>query len=123
MCWDDTQVGKEVQVATEPAFGIRLRALRREHGLTQRQLAELVNLDFTYLSKLENAADIPGEDAVERLAAALDADADELLALAGKLPAELREWQADPRAYRLLRRLPSLDQATREELYRVADVT
>lgn len=110
-------------MATEPAFGIRLRALRREHGLTQRQLAELVNLDFTYLSKLENAADIPGEDAVERLAAALDADADELLALAGKLPAELREWQADPRAYRLLRRLPSLDQATREELYRVADVT
>ena len=110
-------------MATEPAFGIRLRSLRRERGLTQRQLATLVDLDFTYLSKLENGADIPGEHAVERLASALEADADELLALAGKLPAELREWRDhDPRAFRLLRRLPSLNQEIREKLYEIADV-
>ena len=110
-------------MATEPGFGTRLRTLRREQGLTQRQLAELVDLDFTYLSKLENGADVPGEKAVERLAGALHTDADELLALAGKLPAELREWSAqDPRTMRFLRALPNLDKATREELFKVAKV-
>lgn len=110
-------------MATEPAFGVRLRALRRERGLTQRQLADQVGLDFTYLSKLENGADIPGEKAVERLARELRADPDELLALAGRLPAELRDWTAhDPRAVRLLRRLPTLDQKVREKMFKLADV-
>lgn len=110
-------------MATEPAFGVRLRTLRRERGLTQRQLAELVGLDFTYLSKLENAADIPGEKAVRRLAAALDANSDELLSLAGKLPSELLEWTAnDPRAVRLLRKLPQMNAETREKLFREAGI-
>jgi transcriptional regulator with XRE-family HTH domain len=110
-------------VAPEPAFGVRLRTLRRERGWTQRQLADQVGLDFTYLSKLENGADIPGEKAVERLAHALRTDADELLALAGRVPSELREWTAhDPRAVRLLRRLPKLDQDVREKLFKLADV-
>jgi transcriptional regulator with XRE-family HTH domain len=112
-----------VQVATEPAFGVRLRTLRRERGLTQRELAVLVQLDFTYLSKLENSADIPGEKAVRRIAKELEADPDELLALAGKIPADIREWAArDPRAVRLLRRLPQLNPEVREKLFRLADV-
>ena len=36
-------------------FPERLRALRREARLSQRGLAERVNVDFTYLSKIENA--------------------------------------------------------------------
>lgn len=106
----------------EPGFGVRLRELRRARGLTQRSLAKQVGLDFTYLSKLENAADVPSESAVHRLADALDADRDELLALAGKLPAELREWAShDPHVVRLLRRLPELSEKRRADIYRLAD--
>lgn len=107
---------------TEPTFGIRLRELRRARGLSQRDLAREVGLDFTYLSKLENAADTPSDAAVARLAAALDADADELLALAGKIPAEFRAWAAgDPKVIRLLRRLPQLSERQRSKIYRLAD--
>jgi transcriptional regulator with XRE-family HTH domain len=110
-------------MATEPAFGVRLRELRRERGFTQRQLAALVHLDFTYLSKLENGADVPGEQAVKRLAEVLQSDPDELLSLAGKLPSELREWTTnDQRAVRLLRRLPQLSAEIRERLYRDAGI-
>jgi hypothetical protein len=53
----------------------------------------------------------------------LGADPDELLALAGKMPSEIRDWTArDPRAVRLLRRLPELNPEVREELFRLADV-
>jgi transcriptional regulator with XRE-family HTH domain len=34
--------------------GAELRRLRREAGLTQRELAERLELSHTYLSKLEN---------------------------------------------------------------------
>ena len=35
----------------EETFGQRIRRLRRSRGLTQRQLAEQLGIDFTYLSK------------------------------------------------------------------------
>jgi HTH-type transcriptional regulator, competence development regulator len=35
-------------------FGVRVRALRRDSGLTQRALARDAGVDFTYLSKIEN---------------------------------------------------------------------
>ena len=35
-------------------FGNRLRDLRRTAGLTLRELAVRINVDFSYISKLEN---------------------------------------------------------------------
>jgi transcriptional regulator with XRE-family HTH domain len=35
-------------------FGERLRELRKAKGLNQKELADKVGIDFTYLSKLEN---------------------------------------------------------------------
>ena len=64
---------------------------RRERGLTQRQLAAAVGLDFTYLSKVENdRGEPPGEETVRKLAEGLAVDVEDLLALAGKVPAELK---------------------------------
>src|ERR1700704_2259715 len=68
---------------SSPRFGVRLRQLRSEKGLSQRELAGLVGIDFTYLSKVENGhGDSPGEATIRRLAEALSADPDELLAIA-----------------------------------------
>jgi transcriptional regulator with XRE-family HTH domain len=74
----------------ETTFGQRLRELRKAKNLSQRELADRVKLDFTYLSKIENKKmPPPSADAIEKLAKELDANTDELLALAGKVPQDL----------------------------------
>src|SRR5256885_2201663 len=76
-------------------FGQRLRELRKEKDLSQRDLADIVKINFTYLSKIESEsldfAQYPSEDIIRKLAKALDADEDELLLLAKKIPNDIRE--------------------------------
>jgi HTH-type transcriptional regulator, competence development regulator len=72
-------------------FGTRLRQLRLDRRLNQKELAARVGIDFTYLSKLENdRMEPPGEETIQRLAAALSADATELMLLARKVPSDLK---------------------------------
>jgi len=67
-------------------FGKRIRQLRVEKGMTQRDLSARVGIDFTYLSKIENSRAAPPSDTViEKLARELGADLEELLSLAGKV--------------------------------------
>jgi transcriptional regulator with XRE-family HTH domain len=71
-------------------FGERLRQLRREQRMNQRTLAASVGIDFTYLSKIENGRMAPpSADTIVKLAHALDANPDELLLLANKVPEDL----------------------------------
>lgn len=71
-------------------FAEKLRELRQAKNLSQRALASVVGVDFTYLSKIENEkldfGQYPSEDLILKLAEALDADADELMLLAEKIP-------------------------------------
>lgn len=87
-------------MSEEKSFGKKLKELRMLKGLTQRQLAEKVaerlkaddrrGFDFTYLSKIENERmPPPSIQAISQLADVLGADADELIALAGKTPPDL----------------------------------
>lgn len=101
------------------AFGTEVRRLRHELELTQRQLASEVGIDFTYLSKLENGrGEVPGEETVRRLASALGADAEELLALAGKVPSALRtRAQKDVQFARFLRQLPTMSDKELKDIY------
>jgi HTH-type transcriptional regulator, competence development regulator len=101
-------------------FGKRIQTLRRERGLTQRQVAADLGIDFTYLSKLENdRGEPPGEQTVRKLAMSLDTDPEELLALAGKVPSELRlRAQRDVEFARLLRRLPDVSDRELQDIYR-----
>jgi len=76
-------------------FGERLRELRQAKNLSQRDLAEQVGVNFTYISKIENEkldfAQFPGEELIRKLAMALEADEDELLILAEKIPEQIRK--------------------------------
>lgn len=68
-------------------FGQALRARRRAAGLSQRRLAEVVGVDFTYISKVENdRLPPPAADTLARIAAAIGVPAEDLLAAAGKVP-------------------------------------
>ncbi len=91
-------------------FGDRVRALRTAMGLSQRALGERVGVSFTYISKVENGkldfGDYPSEDLIRRLAAALDADEEELLLLAEKIPEAIRRrFFERPDAFRRIARL------------------
>jgi transcriptional regulator with XRE-family HTH domain len=76
-------------------FGQRIRELRKDKGLGQRALGKLVGVSFTYISKVENHqldfGEYPSEELVRKLAKALDADEDELLVLAEKVPDRIRK--------------------------------
>jgi transcriptional regulator with XRE-family HTH domain len=72
------------------AFGERLRALRLERRLNQKELAAAAGIDVTYLSKLENhRLEPPAEATIRRLAAVLEVEPTELLLLAHKVPSDL----------------------------------
>ena len=88
----------------EKIFGASLRKLRIQAGLTQRELADRVNVDFTYLSKIENGAlPPPSEKVILKLAETLNVDKDELLTLAGKIPADIAEILKDRKTLEQLR--------------------
>ena len=88
-------------------FGERVRQLRQAQKLTLRALAARIGVGFTYLSKVENEkldfADYPSDDLIVKLAKALDADADELLIMAKKIPAQIKKRVLErPEAFRKL---------------------
>jgi HTH-type transcriptional regulator, competence development regulator len=80
-------------------LGSRIKELRLKAKLSQRDLADHVakrlkeddrgGFDFTYLSKIENDRLVPSAAVILALAAELKGDSDELLALAGKAPADV----------------------------------
>lgn len=73
-------------------FGNRLRQLRKQAGATQRELAHKTRLNFTYLSKIETGVfPPPSEKVILQLAEALNADKDELITLAGKVPSDIAQ--------------------------------
>ena len=61
-------------------FGKRLRSLRRKKGLTQQELAELANIDYKHIQRLEgkNPTDVKLET-IEKLAKAFNMSCSRLL--------------------------------------------
>jgi transcriptional regulator with XRE-family HTH domain len=104
----------------EETFGQRIKRRRRELGLTQRQVAAKLGIDFTYLSKLENDRGEPsGDKTIRNIAVLLQDDEEELLALAGKVPEQLRHRAQREVAFaRLVRRLPDMSETELREISR-----
>ncbi len=79
-------------------FGARLKELRRQAGLSQSELAKKVGVNFTYLSKIESGAkSAPSEKVILRLARVLNADSDELMILAGRIPSDIVKKLKSPK--------------------------
>jgi transcriptional regulator with XRE-family HTH domain len=55
-------------------FGEKVRQLRAERNLTQPQLAQLIGIEQSYLSKLENDKSIPSADIFQAIQLALSID-------------------------------------------------
>lgn len=96
-------------------FGEMLRELRKTQGYSQRELAEILEVSFTYLSKLENNRmdRPPSEDLIRRMAEALNAKADDLLVLAERIPTDIAGIiLGQPESIELLR---SMEDMSRDE--------
>lgn len=75
-------------------FSDKVRRLRVARGLTQQAVADRMDVSVSYISKVENGklnhGDYPSEKFIHKLADELNADEDELLLLADKVPASMR---------------------------------
>ena len=101
-------------------FSLTLKNLRKERRITQRELAEKVNVDFTYISKIENdqLKNSPSAETIKKIAKVLDTDADTLILLAKKVPDTIRETIVDDDlAAALLRKIPSLTEERRKKMW------
>lgn len=71
-------------------FGQAVRQSRRRESISQRALAAALNIDFTYLSKIETGAGPPPSESVIRaMAEILHEDTDELIRLSGNVPTDV----------------------------------
>ena len=107
-------------------FGKLIRQARKDLKLSQRELAKLLKIDFTYLSKLENnrADYAPKEDVIRGLAKHLKLNEEELIFLAGRIPQQeedlLKQHYKDmPALFRRMRENPEFA----ERVFREASTT
>lgn len=87
------------------SFGKTIKKFRNERKLTQRELAEKVGVDVTYISKIENdrLEHTPSLKTIRKLALVLGIDELELLNLAQKTPAILQDLAMSQEAMRFFR--------------------
>lgn len=106
------------------SFGIKIRQLRVDKGISLRDFANLIDIDFTYLSKIENGkVEPPSEEKIKKIANNLEVEEEELLGLAGKFsPVLMRKVVEDePNVGRLLRRLQS-HKLSRDQIKKMLDI-
>ena len=63
-------------------LGKLIRKLRKQKGLSLRQLADQISVSFVNISHIENGRVETSEKVIKELAKALDYDVDKLLAIA-----------------------------------------
>ena len=62
-----------------------------DKAFSLRQVAQRVEVEPSYLSKVERGLEVPSEPTVRRIAEELGANADVMLALAGKVSSDLQQ--------------------------------
>jgi transcriptional regulator with XRE-family HTH domain len=74
---------QHLAMAATPEFrktlGQRIKATRKERGLTQKELAQRMGFSYQQLNKYEGGFNVPSADLLQRFAQELDVSADFLL--------------------------------------------
>ena len=71
-------------------FGKLIRKLRKQKGLSLRQLAEKISVSFVNIAHIENGRVATSEEVIKELAEALDYDVDKLLARADSINEDVK---------------------------------
>jgi transcriptional regulator with XRE-family HTH domain len=72
-------------------FGAVIRKAREAKDISLRDLARRIEVSPTFLSKVETEGWLPKEDKLRKIAATLEINGDELVALAGRVPSDLTD--------------------------------
>lgn len=72
-------------------FSRLLKHLRTKNGVSIKKLAAEVGLNYTYISKLENAKARPSPEVIDRFSHYFNYSTDELMIAAGKIPKDIEE--------------------------------
>lgn len=97
-------------------FGELLRTIRRSRGISQRELANKISVDFSYISKLENdRIPPPAADTIVKICEVLEVQPELLLSLTGKLPSEIKQLiGSNPKALEFLRKAQAMNLEEKE---------
>lgn len=97
-------------------FGELLRTIRRSRGISQRELASKISVDFSYISKLENdRIPPPAADTIVKICEVLEVQPELLLSLTGKLPSEIKQLiGSNPKALEFLRKAQAMNLEEKE---------
>ena len=71
-------------------LGKLIRKLRKQKGLSLRQLAEKVSVSFVNIAHIENGRIATSEEVIKELAKALEYDVDKLLAAADSVNGDIK---------------------------------
>jgi len=97
----------------------KIRINRKKKGLSQKQLAEIVGINTSHLSRLENGRYQPSIEVLKKLAAALHVSADYLLSSTDE---EAEEIKIQDQSFAdKIRLLDSLDGKEKETVVNVID--
>ena len=76
----------------EQKFGTLLKDVRRSKQVSQRELADRVGVDFSYISKIENnRLAPPAAETIIKICEALGVPSEVLLAHAGKVSSDMKD--------------------------------
>ena len=83
-------------IGGEP-IGQRLKRERLSRSMTQRSLAEAVEVGVPHISKIEAGRESPSDELLQKIAEVFGCDVDELLLAARRIPPDLMDkLAADP---------------------------
>lgn len=104
-------------------FGIYLKQLRKDKKISQRALADLIGIDFTYLSKIESGVmPPPAEERIIKIAEVLKIDPDELLIIARKVPSDFNNIiLQDKNVPIFLRKAPDISKEQWTRIHKIID--
>lgn len=90
----------------DTTLGAFIRDARVAKGLKLRELARRLEVTPSYVSDIENDRRVPSEEVLAKIAAELDLDYSNLVARAGRLPADAERYMRQtPAATTLFRRI------------------
>jgi transcriptional regulator with XRE-family HTH domain len=72
-------------------FGTLLRSLRYKEDIGIKKLAAEINVDYAYLSRIENDKLKPSERVIERISRYFNYNKDELMILGDKIPEDIKK--------------------------------
>ena len=72
-------------------FGSFFKKIRQEKGYSIKKLAHKLEINYSYISKLENGHSLPSEEFINRIADIFNLNREELMIRAGKIPDDVIE--------------------------------